>query len=170
MPPRKRKVDETVENQLNPGTSETERASTQHQGNEPQVAKMAPAMEVDETVENQINPGINMIDRNPGQQIVTDSAGIAYDVSKTTPELIQEDREEEKNAIRQKEGALNAADWREDEQESTEVYFLEGGLTTNRVWKKGETLRVPKGEEFDWMNLSGKEQEDLYGRVMFEKR
>lgn len=164
------KVDETVENQENPVKSAKDRGTTNPEPEEPEYAKMAPAMEVDDVVKNQLNPGINMVDRQE-PVIVTDSAGIKYDLSKSEPELVQEDRSAEKNAIRQQNAVLNAADWREDNPDVYEIVFLEDGFTTDRVWKKGEVLRVEEGKEEDWMKLSAKEQKDLYkGRVMFEKR
>jgi len=165
------KVDETVVNQEAPGTSETERPSTETEAS-PEAPKMAPANEVDETVLNQMNPGTSEVDRNPGQQIVTDSAGIQYDVSKSTPELIVDDRAEEKATVRQNEAALNAADWRDEDSDVKHfsIYFVSTGLSTTRVWKKGETLEVTEGTEEDWMKLSASEQEERYGRVMFERR
>jgi hypothetical protein len=163
-------VDEPVRNQENPGTSDKDRGTTNPEPEEPEYAKMAPAMEVDDVVKNQLNPGINMVDRQK-PVIVTDSAGIKYDLSKSEPELVEEDRSAEKNAIRQQSGVLNAADWREDNPNVYELVFLQDGFTTSRVWKKGEVLRVEEGKEEDWMKLSAKEQKDLYnGRVMFEKR
>jgi len=176
MPPRTRKsstpkVDETVVNQENPGTSEEARPSTETEPS-PEAPKMAPANEVDETVLNQMNPGTSEVDRNPGPQVVADSAGIEYDVSKSTPELVVDDRAEEKAARRQNDGALNAADWREEKNDAERfsIYFVSTGLSTTKVWKKGETLEVTAGTEEDWMKLSASDQEDRYGRVMFERR
>jgi hypothetical protein len=165
------KVDETVENQENPVTSETERPSTETEESAT-PPKMAAANRVDETVENQMNPGVNMVDRTPEPQIVADSAGIEYDVSKSTPELVVDDRAEEKATIKQNEAVLNPAEWREEDEnkEYFEIYFVETGLSTTKVWKKGESLKVLAGDEDDWMKLSASEQKDRYGRVMFEKR
>jgi hypothetical protein len=64
MPPRAKKaapankVDETVENQENPVSSEEQRESTEKVA-EPKVAKMAAANDVDVPVENQENPVIS---------------------------------------------------------------------------------------------------------------
>jgi hypothetical protein len=180
------KVDEPVVNQENPGTSEKERPSTE-ENQEAYVPKMAPANEVDETVVNQESPGKNEpVNRNPDPFIVADSAGIQYDLNKTPqPELVQEDREAEKNRLRQTDGALNAADWREedkdDDRKFIEVEFLESGLTIMRkVWKKGEVLREIDDENFRtnndngdgtyWFDQSAEDQKKRYGKVYFEKR
>ncbi len=182
MPPRAKKttspqVDETVENQENPGTSEEDRSEDSNRDESP-VAKMAPAQEVDETVENQMNPGINMVDRNPDPELVTDDAGVTRDVSKTPqPEIVDPNADEvqaEKNRIRQQEGAMNAADWREDDNsdvEKLEIVFVESGLTGyGKVWKAGETLSIEKDKAEEWMSLSQSEQEERYKKVFFEKR
>jgi hypothetical protein len=180
------KVDETVENQEAPFSKVTERPSTE-ENQAPEVPKMAPANEVDETVVNQESPGTHeAVNRNPEPMIVEDSAGIKYDLNKTPqPELVQEDREAEKNRIRQTEGALNAADWREEDKEDdrkfVEVEFLESGFTVaRRVWKKGEVLREIDDENFRkdnedgdgsfWFDQSADDQRKRYGKVFFEKR
>lgn len=172
MAAKKKAVDKTVENQENPVQSEVSRESTETKPEPAEYVKNVPAHEVDETVENQMNPGINMVDRNPDPEIVTDSAGIAYDVSKAYPELVDtEDREAEKNKIRQDNAVLDARTDKDNDEDLIEIEFLENGFTTSRVWKKGETLRVHKDGEEPWMNLSEKEQKDLYsGRKMFERK
>lgn len=165
----KKSVDKPVENQENPGTSEEVRPSSDSEVNS-SAPKSAPANEVDATVKNQESPGGDMVDRNPGPQVVTDSAGIAYDVSKPEPELIQDQsREAEKNRIRQQEGVLDTSDLRNDENVFTLV-FKESGLTTSRSWKKGEELRVEESHEEPWMKYTADEQKDKYGRVMFERK
>jgi len=180
------KVDEPVVNQENPGTSETERPSTE-ESTEAYVPKMAPANKVDETVENQESPGTHeAVNRQPEPLIVEDSAGIKYDLSKTPqPELVQEDRSAEQNRIRQTEGALNAADWREEDSDSDKIYveveFVDSGFTVARkVWKVGEVLKVEDTEELRrdsddgegnlWYDQSADQQRKRYGRVFFEKR
>jgi len=179
-------VDEPVLNQENPGVSETERPSTE-EVKSAEVPKMAPANEVDETVRNQESPGTHQaVNRQPEPMIVEDSAGIKYDLSKTPqPELVQEDREAELNRTRQTEGALNAADWRDedadDDREYVEVEFLESGFTVSRkVWKKGEVFKEEDNETFRayhtdgeggyWFDQSADDQRKRYGKVFFEKR
>lgn len=80
------KVDETVVNQENPGTSNvTERPSTETVS-EPEVAVMAPAQEVDETVENQENPGSSEKERpstNVGQEYYVPEMAPANEVDET---------------------------------------------------------------------------------------
>lgn len=180
------KVDEPVVNQENPGSSETERPSTE-EVQEPVVPKMAPANEVDETVVNQESPGTHeAVNRNPEPNIVADSAGIKYDLNKTpSPELVQEDREAELNRTRQTEGALNAADWRDEDADKdkkyVEVEFLESGFTVSRkVWKKGEIFKEEDNDIFRlyndngdgtfWFDQTADEQRKRYGKVLFEKR
>lgn len=167
-------VDEPVVNQENPGTSEEDRSEDSNQQEENPVAEMAPAMEVDETVENQMNPGINMVDRNPEPELVTDDAGVTRDVSKSpAPEIVDpeaEARSAEKARIRQQEGALNAAEWRDENPELTTITFIESGLTgRGHVWKAGEQLSFEEDKAEDWMLLSESEQKDRYGKVFFEK-
>lgn len=179
-------VDEPVVNQENPGTSETERPSTETP-NRVEPPKMAPANKVDETVQNQESPGTHeAVNRQPDPIIVEDSAGIKYDISKTPqPELVQEDREAELNRIRQTEGALNSADWRDEEaredRKYLEVEFLESGFTVSRkVWKKGEILKEVDDDAFRlyndngdgsfWFDQTADEQRKRYGKVLFEKR
>ncbi len=166
-------VDETVENQENPGTSEEDRSDDSNKDESP-VAEMAPAMEVDETVENQMNPGINMVDRNPEPELVTDDIGVTRDVSKTPqPEIVDPDAEEraaEKARIRQQEGALNAAEWREENSDLTTITFVASGLTgRGHVWKAGEQLSFEEDKAEEWMLLSEDEQKERYGKVFFEK-
>lgn len=179
MPARPRKkaettaVDEPVVNQENPGTSEEDRSEDSNT-EDTSVAEMAPAMDVDETVENQMNPGINMVDRNPEPELVTDEIGVTRDVSKTPePEIVDPDAEAraaEKARIRQQEGALNAAEWREDNPDLTTITFVESGLTgRGHVWKAGEQLSFEEDNAEDWMLLSADEQKDRYGKVFFEK-
>lgn len=193
MPPKARKtstkkVDETVENQENPGTSEEARPSTDSDASIAEVPKMAPANEVDETVVNQESPGSGeFIDRNPEPQIVEDSTGTKFDVSKPFPELVTSDPEtEERRArIRQTEGAMNAKDLVDSEEEDdtpkVEIVFLESGLTAERkVWRKGQVLTLTDtpearklSEDTDgkvWYELSADEQKERYGKVFFEKR
>lgn len=182
------KVDEPVENQEQPGKSEKDRSEDAGKPDEdPERTKawdtLAPALPVDETVENQMNPGVNMVDRQPERQLVEDSAGVVYDVSKSVPELVDADveaREAEKARIRQQEAVLNPAEWREEDEDKTYIVLVfvnTGLLGLGKVWKKGEVLRVA-GEEhqstFDtngnsWLDLSASEQEERYGRVMFER-
>ncbi len=179
-------VDEPVVNQENPGTSEKARPSTETKPSA-ETPKMAPANKVDETVVNQENPGLNEpVNRQPEPMIVEDSAGIKYDLSKTPqPELIVDDtREAEKNRIRQTEGALNAADWREDTDDNkkyVEVEFLESGLTVARkVWLKGEVFKAEDDDNFRqdnsdedgnlWYDMNADEQRNRYGKVFFERR
>jgi hypothetical protein len=181
MPARTRKVttpkvDETVENQENPGTSVEDRSDDSGKDESP-VAKMAPAQQVDEAVENQLNPGVNMVDRNPDPVLVTDDAGITRDINKTpSPELVDLDakeREQEKARIRQNDAAMNAADWREEESdvEKISIEFVESGLTAyGQVWKTGQTLSVEKDKAEEWMSLSESEQKERYKKVFFEKR
>lgn len=191
MPPRKKaattRVDETVVNQENPVVSEEARESTDTPEQDPDVAKLAEANKVDETVENQEAPlEGTYVDRNPGPEVYEDTAGIKYDVSKPYPELMDETSEDEKKRrayVRQTEGALNAADWREEDNDKNylEVEFLESGFTIDRkVWKKGEVYRVEDSEDFRkqaadiegnfWFDQTASQQKERYGRVMFEKR
>jgi hypothetical protein len=166
-------VDPTVVNQENPGTSEEARPSTETDQDKAAVPpKMAPAFPVDDTVLNQENPGTIAVDRNPGPQVVTDSAGVAYDVSKgPSPEIIQDDREEEKNRIRQTEAALDARSEPTDDEDYFTIYFTESGLTyAQTVWKKGEYVQVHKSREKPWMSMSDEDQKRRFGRVKFERR
>ena len=166
-------VDPTVENQENPGTSEEERPSTETDTDAAAVPpKMAPAFPVDETVVNQENPGTFAVDRTPEPQIVTDSAGIAYDVSKgPSPQLVQEDREEEKNRVRQTTAALDGRSEPTDDEDYFTINFLESGLTyAQTVWKKGEFVQVHKSKEKPWMSMSDEEQKRRFGAVKFERR
>lgn len=185
-------VDETVVNQEHPGTSTEARESTDVVADEKDATKawdtLAPANEVDAVVENQMNPGINMVDRHPEPEVVEDSAGIKYDVSKPYPELITEDSDPEvqqrKARIRQTEAVLDAkkiGETEESDRTYIEIEFFETGLTANgHVWKKGEVLKIEDTEdarrsfmdteENVWYDLSASEQEKRYGKVMFEKR
>jgi hypothetical protein len=166
-------VDETVVNQENPGTSEEARPSTEPDVDKAAVPpKMAPAFPVDETVVNQENPGTFAVNRAPEPQIVTDSAGIAYDVSKgPSPELVQDGREEDKNRIRQTEAALDARSEPTKDDDYFTINFIESGLTyAQTVWKKGEFVQVHKSKEKPWMSMSDDEQKRRFGRVKFERR
>lgn len=144
---------------------------------------------VDETVRNQESLGSgNVVDRNPDPQLVQDPfSGATYDVSKSSPELVDPDAEENeirKNKLRQEGGVLNAKDFESDEQDETpkiKLEFLESGLTAGgRVYKKGETLELEDTEsarktheDLDgnvWYELSANEQKTRYGKVFFEKR
>jgi hypothetical protein len=165
-------VDEPVANQENPGTSETERPSTEVE-QEYYVPEMAPAMEVDETVVNQEHPGTSAVNRDPEPQLVTDEAGVTFDMSKTpVPEIVEDaSREAEKNRIRQSKAVLDAREGREDDKNFFSLEFVESGLTyAQRVWKKGEVVEVPKSRQKAWMDLSASEQEERWGHVKFEKR
>jgi hypothetical protein len=183
-----KKVDETVVNQENPGTS-TEDRSPENDEAAPAVAKAAPAHEVDETVINQESLGSGeVVDRSPEPQLVENSTGATYDVSKSSPELVDpnaDETETRRNRIRQSEGVMNAKDLVEDDDEEkrdyVELEFVESGLTAQgRVWKKGEVLKFEDGEtsrkvEADtngnvWYDLSASEQKERYGKVFFEKR
>lgn len=196
MPPRAKKaatekVDETVVNQENPVTSEKQRESTEKVA-EPETPKMAPAHDVDETVVNQESPGSGEFkDRNPDPQIVSDSAGIEYDVSKSQPELVDKrnsDEELERKAkLRQTESVLDAKkiEGENDEEARSEKYieihFVDTGLTAQgTVWKRGEVLRLVDNDSTKlgnsdtngdvWYELSAEDQKRRFGRVMFEKR
>jgi hypothetical protein len=135
---------------------------------------------VDETVVNQESPGSQEpVDRSPGQNLVTDDAGVTYDMNKTpAPEIVDleaEERAQEKARIRQNEAALNAKDWQDedkkDDSNTVELEFVETGLThLGHVWKKGEILRCEESELEDWMKYSAEEQKQRYKRVYFEKR
>lgn len=182
------KVDETVENQENPGTSTEKRESTETP--EATTPEMAPAQEVDDTVKNQESLGsAEVVDRNPDPQIVTDSTGSQFDVSKSQPELVDPDAEETERRrayLRQTEGAMNAKDFREDDDESDEknyvnIVFVESGLTVQgKVWKAGNISKLDdspearKAEEDTegkvWYDQSAEEQKEKYGKVFFEKR
>jgi hypothetical protein len=186
------KVDETVENQENPGTSTEERGSTETP--EATTPEMAPAQEVDDTVKNQESLGsAEVVDRNPDPQIVTDSTGSQFDVSKSAPELVDPDAEEtaaRRARLRQTEGAMNAkdfADENKDEDEDSEkknyivLVFVDTGLTVQgRVWRAGHECKIEDSEEARkaeedsegnvWYDLSAQEQKDRYGKVFFEKR
>lgn len=165
-------VDEPVKNQENPGTSETERPSTE-KTNEPEVAKTAPANDVDETVVNQEHPGTSAVDRNPEPQLVTEDSGVTYDISKSpAPEIVSDVDEAEKNRIRQTHAALDARhDPERDDKDSFIIDFLESGLTyAQRVWKKGEYVKVPNDRQKAWMDLSAAQQKERWGHVKFEKR
>jgi hypothetical protein len=169
-------VDETVENQENPISSEEDRSEETTEEKDKEATKawdtLAPAAEVDETVVNQMFPGENMVDRNPGPQIVEDSAGVAYDVSKPVPELVDPDAEataQERARAKQTGAAMNAADFREENEDNVTIEFLSTGLSAFRhVWKAGETLRYKKSELRPWMKKSREEQEERYGRHMFK--
>lgn len=165
-------VDETVVNQENPGTSETERPSTETT-QEATTPVMAPAIEVDDTVKNQESPGTFAVDRTPEPQLVTDEAGVTFDVSKSPQPQIVEDssREAEKNRIRQTEAALDGRKDKDNSEDFFTLEFLETGLTyAQRVWKKGQVVEVPKDRQKAWMDLSDEEQKARWGHVKFEKR
>lgn len=186
------KVDETVENQENPISSEKERESTNTEPKEAKVPKMAEANKVDETVVNQENPGAGeIIDRNPDPVILEDSAGIKYDVSKPYPELMDDDpdAEERKAQVRQNESALDAKkidgpetdDKSDENHKHFEIHFLESGLSAlGSVWKKGQVLTLEDNagtkstnqdtEGHVWYDLSADQQKERYGKVFFEKR
>lgn len=194
MPPAKRKtsnkqtqVDDTVKNQEEPFAHTTERPSTEKDATEPEVAKNTPAHEVDDTVKNQENPGaVEPVDRNPGPQVVTDAEGISYDVSKSSPELLQEkDSDEElarKARLKQESAVLDARDQDETrERKFIEVEFVSTGLTAkSKVWKAGEILRFEDTEQSRlataskegklWYDMTAEEQKKRFGRVMFERR
>lgn len=182
-------VDETVENQEQPGKSEKDRSEDSNApAEDPERTKawdtLAPALPVDETVENQMNPGVNMVDRQPERQLVEDSAGVTYDVSKSAPELVDvesEERQQERARIRQSEAVLNPAEWREEDEDKDYivlVFINTGLLGLGKVWKKGETLKVVKDDDQgtrdingdSWLDLSQSEQEERFGRVMFERK
>lgn len=165
-------VDDTVKNQENPGSSEEERPSTNTE-QEFFVPKMAPAMEVDETVVNQEAPGTVEVNRNPEPDLYTDEqSGVTYDVSKSpAPEIVSDIDEAERNRVRQTEAVLDARESREDDDDFFTLEFVDNGLTyAQRVWKKGETVEVPKSRAKAWMELSSSEQEERWGNVKFEKR
>lgn len=166
------KVDETVENQENPGTNEEDRSEDSNKDESP-VAKMAPAMEVDETVQNQMNPGTSEVNRNPDPQLVSDGV-VTRDVNKAHAELVDPDADEkdaEKARIRQEEAAMNAADWREDNDELITITFILSGLTgAGHVWKAGESHHFEEAKAEEWMLLTEAEQQDRYGKVFFERR
>lgn len=179
------KVDETVVNQENPGTSEKDRSPENDSEKEAPVAKMAAAHKVDETVVNQESPGsTKAVDRNPGPDLVESRDGFLYDYSKTPdPQLVEDDRTAEKNRIRQTQSVMDAAEFREtsDDADYVEVEFLESGFTVNqRVWKKGEVLREADNDAFRraaaradgsyWFDMNAEDQKKSYGKVMFEKR
>jgi hypothetical protein len=195
MPPRARKaaatnqVDETVVNQENPGTSEEQRKSTDKAATQSEVAKNVPANEVDVTVINQESLGAGEVkDRNPDPQIVEDSNGIQYDVSKSSPELIDpasDETEQRRARLRQTDAVLNAKDVVDpddvEEHDHIEVEFLESGLSVQgTVWRKGQILRMEDNEtnrrtnadtnDDVWYELSSSEQKERYGKVFFEKR
>jgi hypothetical protein len=169
-------VDETVENQENPVQSEEDRSEESSEVEDKEATKawdtLAPAAEVDETVVNQMFPGENMVDRNPGPQIVADSAGVTYDVSKPVPELIDpsaEETEQERARAKQTGAAMNAADFREENEDNVTIEFVSTGLSAFRhVWKQGEVLRYKKDAMRPWMKQSREEQEERYGRQMFK--
>jgi hypothetical protein len=173
-------VDEPVENQMNPGLSEKDRSEDDSAEEEDKEATkawdtLAPAQKVDETVENQMNPGINMVDRTPDRQIVADSAGITYDVSKSYPELVDPEREANlaaKGKMRHDEAVLNAKDFRKEGDENdnnVSIEFVNTGLSAlGHVWRAGETVRVAKDKIRPWMKQSESEQEERYGKVMFK--
>lgn len=190
MPPARRRntkaskleVDEPVKNQENPGTSETERGSTER--TQPaEVPSMAPAQEVDEVVQNQENPGLHEpVDRSE-PQIVTDSAGISYDVSKSPAELVTSDPEDEKRKaeLKQSTAALDGRTEKDDDKKYIEIEFLESGITAaRRVWKAGEVLRVEDSDSGIsahrsatgnvWFEMSESEQREKYGKPMFKRK
>lgn len=153
----------------------------------PEVAKAAPANKVDETVINQESLGSGkVIDRSPEPQIVETSSGASYDVSKSSPELIDPDKEEteaRRARLRQTDAALNAKDLveQDDDRKKVELEFVETGLTAQgRVWKRGEILSFEETEETRkantdnnddvWYELSADKQKERYGKVFFEKR
>lgn len=195
MPPRKKaapKVDETVVNQENPGSSTKDRETTDTDSTDAPVAEMAPANEVDDTVKNQESLGSAEVkDRSPDPVLVEDSSGVVRDLSNSAPEIVDPNADEEekrKNRLRQTEAALDAKDidGPEDEEKREEtpkitIEFLESGLTTQRrVWKAGQILELEDNDQTRqtntdadgkvWYELSSKEQEDRYGKVYFEKR
>jgi hypothetical protein len=165
-------VDITVHNQETPVVDVQDRSEKTNEGkDENPYVEVAPANEVDPTVENQMNPGVNMVNRTPEDQVVTDSAGIEYKLnSGPYPELVVEDDEEEKNAIKQSTAVLDARDHDELEKQN-KIYFVKSGLTAQRrVWKKGETLYYTDEQHEDWMDMSDQDQEERFGHVKFEKR
>jgi hypothetical protein len=166
-----KKVDTPVENQENPGTSETERPSTED-SREPEVSKTAPANEVDETVVNQEHPGTSAVNRDPDPQLVTSESGVVFDISKSpAPEIVSDTDEAEKNRIRQTQAVMDARSNPEEDDDSFILDFLESGLTyAQRVWKKGEYVKVPNDRQKAWMDLSANEQKQRWGHVKFEKR
>lgn len=183
-------VDEPVVNQEHPGTSDKDRGTTNPDPVEPEFAKMAPAQEVDITVVNQESLGAGeVVDRNPDPEIVENPiTGASYDVSKSTPELIDPNKEDAdaRNArLRQTEGVMNAKDLVEHDEDKAskkiEIEFVESGLTAQgRVWKKGQVLTVDDNddarrinadsEDNVWYEYSAEEQKERYGKVFFEKR
>jgi len=166
------KVDETVINQENPGTSETARPSTEEK-QAPAVAKAAPAMEVDETVVNQEHPGTSAVNRDPDPQLVTSESGVTFDISKSPhPEIVVNTDDAEKNRRRQTSAVLDArSEDKEDNNDFFTLKFLETGLTyAQRVWKKGEETEVPKDRAKAWMDMSDEAQIKRWGKVKFEKR
>jgi hypothetical protein len=196
MPPRKKaaevKVDETVKNQENPGSSTEDRTPDEAPAKDA-MENAAKAQDVDVTVHNQESLGSAEVkDRNPGPQLVEDpTTGGIYDVSKADRELVDPDREEteaRRARLRQTEGVMNAKDIEgEDDQDGSEstlkfsVEFLESGFTVlGKVWKKGEILVLADSEETRnqnkdsvdsvWYELSTSEQKDRFGKVFFEKR
>ena len=188
-----KKVDETVVNQENPGTS-TEDRSPESTESAPAVAKAAPANKVDDTVINQESLGSGeVVDRSPEPQIVETATGASYDVSKSHPELIDPDADEteaRRNRLRQTDAVMNAKDLVEQDDDDekkdsdakkVDLEFVETGLTAQgRVWKKGEVLsftetKDSRKSEADindevWYELSASEQKERYGKVFFEKR
>lgn len=131
----------------------------------------APKKVVDETVVNQENPGTSAVDRNPEPQLVTKDNGVTYDISKSAPEVVVDSREAEKNRIRQTESVLDARTDKEPNKDFFTIEFVESGLTyAQRVWKKGETVDIPKSRTKAWMDLTDEEQVARWGKVKFEKR
>lgn len=184
-------VDETVRNQESPVISEKARPSTDENADKvDEVVKVAPANDVDDVVVNQENPGAGeFVDRNPEPQIVEDSVGVQFDISKSYPELMTDDPDAgvRKARVRQEQAVLNAKDIEDGNDEEVEkhdhinLYFLESGLTAQgRVWKAGQTLVLEDNEDTRraqediegnvWYELSASEQKDRYGKVFFEKR
>lgn len=180
-------VDEPVKNQEEPFAHTVERPSTEKQSTAPEVAKNIAAHEVDDTVKNQENPGAaEPVDRNPGPQVVTDSEGISYDVSKSSPELIQEKDSDEEQArkakLKQESAALDARGQDETrDRKYIEIEFVSTGLTAkSKVWKAGEVLKLEDSEQTRlatastdgklWYEMTAEEQKNRFGRVMFERR
>jgi hypothetical protein len=198
MPPRARKaapakkVDETVQNQENPGTSTEDRTPEESGKTTSAIDNAAPAQEVDDTVKNQESLGsAEVVDRNPEPQLVEDPfTGGLYDVSKADRELVDpgaDEREAEKNRIRQTEAVLDAKEIEgaddEDKEETPKikVEFLESGLTVgSKVYKKGEVLEIEdteagRSDHVDadgnyWYDQSAGKQKERFGKVVFEKR
>jgi hypothetical protein len=129
-----------------------------------------------------------MVDRHPDPVILEAANGTQYDISKSSPELVQADQEEveaRRARVRQTDSVFDAKNLVEAPEDTEKKYieleFVAAGLTVQgKVWKRGEVLRMEATEATRkanqdtkgnvWYELSADEQQEKYGHVKFERR